>query len=324
MKKPSEQIVTVFGGSGFLGRHVVGALARRGYRIRVAVRKPNLAGYLQPLGTVGQIMAVQANLRDGQSVAKALSGSDAVINLVGILFETSRQKFSSVHRDGARRIAQAAKDAGVGRFVQISAIGADKASHSAYARSKAEGEEAVLTALPDAIIMRPSLLIGAEDDFFNKFAAMADLSPFLPLVGGGQTLFQPAFVGDVAEAIARAVDGELEAGRIYELGGPDVKSFRNLLEMMIKETGKSRLLLPIPLWTASAMGWVFEKLPMTPVLTQDQVKLLKSDNVVSEQATKEGRDFAGIGINPTAIEAILPSYLWRYRDGGQYDHNPAA
>ncbi|WP_319411967.1 complex I NDUFA9 subunit family protein [uncultured Cohaesibacter sp.] len=321
MAGSTGQIVTVFGGSGFLGRHVVRALAREGYRIRVAVRRPDLAGFLQPLGGVGQIMPVQANLRDQASVASAIEGSDAVVNLVGILFETGRASFEKVLHQGARTIAEATRTAGISNMVQISAIGADVASPSAYARSKARGEEAVLKLLPEATIIRPSLLIGPEDDFFNKFAAMAKLSPFLPLVGGGETLFQPAFVGDVAKVIALGVKGALKGGTIYELGGPERKSFRQLLALTLRETHLRRMLLPLPFWAAYSMGWLFEKLPMKPVLTRDQVTLLKRDNVVSQSAIAEGRTFEGLGIDPVAIEAVIPSYLWSYRPSGQYQAN---
>ena len=283
MDTATGKIVTVFGGSGFLGRHVVRALAQRGYRVRIAVRRPDLAGFMQPMGNVGQIMPVQANLRDKASIERAIAGADAVVNLVGILYETRKQSFAAVHRDGAKAISEACAKAGTEHLVQISAIGADVASPSAYAKSKGEGEAAVLAAFPDAVIVRPSLLIGNEDDFFNKFAQMSKLSPFLPLVGGGGTKFQPAFVGDVAEVIARGVDGALKGGTIYELGGPEVKSFKSLLKLLMDETKQRRLLLPIPYFAASLMGAVFEKLPK-PMLTRDQVTLLKRDNVVSEQA----------------------------------------
>ncbi|WP_321337322.1 complex I NDUFA9 subunit family protein [uncultured Cohaesibacter sp.] len=321
MTSHAGKIVTVFGGSGFLGRHVVRALANEGYRIRVAVRRPDLAGFLQPLGTVGQIMPIQANLRDQASVAHAIDGSDAVVNLVGILFESGKATFDGVHHIGAKMIAGETAKAGITHMVQISAIGAAADSPSAYARSKAKGEEAVLNALPDAIIVRPSLLIGPEDDFFNKFAAIAKLSPFLPLVGGGDTQFQPAFVGDVGQVIALGVKGALVAGTTYELGGPEIKSFKQLLAMTLDETHRKRLLLPLPFWAASTMGWFFEKLPMKPVLTRDQVKLLKRDNVVSEQAILDHRTFEGIGLTPVAIESVIPSYLWPYRPSGQYEAN---
>ena len=320
MTNSPGKIVTVFGGSGFLGRHVVRALALRGYRVRVAVRRPDLAGFLQPLGNVGQVMPMQANLRNPDSIARAVTGSDAVVNLAGILYETSKQSFNAVHRDGAKSIAETTANAGISQLVQISAIGADKQSSSDYARSKAEGEEAVLAAMPNAIIIRPSLLIGSEDEFFNKFAQMSKLSPFLPLIGGGETLFQPAFVGDVANVIAKGVDGALSAGTVYELGGPQAKSFKQLLELLMRETHQNRLLLPIPYWAANVLGAVFEMLPK-PMLTRDQIKLLKVDNVVSEAAKTEGRTFEGLGINPLALEAVIPSYLWSYRTTGQYEDN---
>nr|WP_321454881.1 complex I NDUFA9 subunit family protein [uncultured Cohaesibacter sp.] len=321
MVRTAGEIVTVFGGSGFLGRHVVRALAKEGYRVRVAVRRPDLAGFLQPLGSVGQIIPVQANLRDRASIANAVAGSDAVVNLVGILFEKGKASFDMVHHIGARTIAEEAAKAGISRFVQVSAIGANTGSQSSYARSKAKGELAVLQAIPQAVILRPSLLIGVEDDFFNKFASMAQQSPFLPLVGGGRTLFQPAFVGDVAKVVALGINGSLKPGETYELGGPDKKSFQQLLELTLKETHLKRLLMPLPFWAASSMGWIFEKLPMRPVLTRDQVTLLKSDNVVSEEAIAAGRTFEGIGISPVAVEAIIPTYLWSYRPSGQYEAN---
>ena len=320
MDTATGKIVTIFGGSGFLGRHVVRALAKRGYRIRIAVRRPDLAGFLQPMGNVGQIMPMQANLRDAASVARAVAGADAVINLVGILHQTRKQRFAAVQRDGARLIAEACAKEGVEQLVQISAIGADINSSSAYAKSKAEGEEAVLQAFPTATIIRPSLLIGNEDDFFNKFAEMARLSPFLPLIGGGNTNFQPVFVGDVAEVITRGVEGALRPGTIYELGGPEVKSFKSLMELLMHETHQRRLLLPIPFFVATLMGAVFERLPK-PVLTRDQVKLLKRDNIVSKEAITEGRSFEGLGMQPLAIEAVVPTYLWSYRSTGQYEGN---
>ncbi len=320
MTTPSGKIVTVFGGSGFLGRHVVRALANRGYRVRVAVRRPDLAGFLQPLGGVGQIMPVQANLRHAWSVERAVEGADAVINLVGILYETGKQSFEDVHRDGAKTIAEATAKAGIDTLVQISAIGADKESASDYARTKAEGEDAVLAAMPEAVIVRPSLLIGPDDDFFNKFADMSRFSPALPLIGGGESLFQPAFVGDVAEVIARAIDGETEKGTIYELGGPEAKSFKALLEMMLSEVQRKRLLLPLPFSIANAIAWWAEMLPK-PALTCDQVTLLKTDNVVSATAKSEGRTFEGLGMKPQAVEAVIGGYLWSYRASGQYEAN---
>ncbi|MCV6601817.1 MAG: complex I NDUFA9 subunit family protein [Cohaesibacter sp.] len=320
MADQSSKIVTVFGGSGFLGRHVVRALAKRGYRVRIAVRRPELAGFMQPQGGVGQIFPVQANLRHDWSIERAIEGADAVVNLVGILFETSKQSFDAIHKGGAAAIAKATKKAGLSNMVQISAIGANLDSASGYARSKAAGEQAVLATIPEAVIIRPSLLIGPDDDFFNKFAQMSRFSPALPLIGGGETKFQPAFVGDVAEVIARAIDGELEEGQIYELGGPQAKSFKELLQIMLKETQRKRLLIPMPFAAAKALAWWAEMLP-TPVLTGDQVILLQSDNVVSEDARAAGRTFEGLGISPQAVEAVVGSYLWSYRPSGQYEAN---
>ncbi len=307
------KLVTVFGGSGFLGRHVVQALARRGYLVRVAVRRPDLAGYVVPVGNVGQVMPVQANLRVRWSVDRAVQGADAVVNLVGILYESGRQRFDAVQDFGARAVARAAG----APLVHVSAIGADADSPSAYARSKAAGEKAVLETVPSAVILRPSILFGPEDGFFNKFAGMARFSPALPLVGGGHTLFQPAYVADVAEAVARAVDGKVAGGRIYELGGPEVLSFRQCMERMLGVIERDRLLVPVPWWAASLLGSVLGVLPK-PILTADQVRLLKADNVVSEAARREGRSFAGIGIAPRGIDPVLPSYLWSYRPAGQF------
>ena len=327
LPSPSQQLITVFGGSGFVGRHVVRALVKRGYRVRVAVRRPDLAFFLQPLGSVGQIHAVQANLRYPDSVAAAIKGADAVVNLVGILQEGGRQTFNGVHANGARAVAQACAALGVSRLVQISALGADAGSKSSYAATKAEGEAAVLAQLPSAVVLRPSIMFGPEDSFFNRFASLARMLPILPLVGGGETKFQPAFVGDVAEAIARAVDGKVEGGRIYELGGPEVKSFKELVEYICQVTGRRRLLASLPFGLARIQGRILEivdtltlgLLPNELKLTRDQVTLLESDNVVSAQAISEGRDFAGLGITPTSVEAVVPSYLWRFRKTGQFD-----
>ncbi|ADZ72358.1 complex I NDUFA9 subunit family protein [Polymorphum gilvum] len=317
------KLVTVFGGSGFVGRHVVQALARRGYRIRAAVRRPDLAEHLQPLGAVGQIMPVQANLRYRWSVDRAVEGADAVVNLVGILYESGKQSFDSVQAFGSRAIAEAARAAGLGAVTHVSAIGADPRSPSAYARSKAAGEAAVLETLPDSVILRPSIIFGPEDDFFNRFAAMARLSPVLPLVGGGETRFQPVYVGDVAAAVAKAVDGEARAGTVYELGGPEVKSFKECLELMLKITRRQRLLIPLPFGVAELQARILQMLPR-PLLTVDQVRLLKSDNVVSAEAERDGRTLTGLGIAPSTLAAILPTYLERFRQHGQYDAHRAA
>jgi uncharacterized protein YbjT (DUF2867 family) len=312
------KLVTVFGGSGFVGRHVVRALARRGYRVRVAVRRPDLAGHLQPLGGVGQIVAVQANLRNRDSVDRAVIGADHVVNCVGILFESGRNTFGSVQEFGARAVAEAARAAGIG-LTHISAIGADSNSESDYARSKGMAEEAITKILPDAVILRPSIVFGPEDGFFNKFAEMARFSPALPLIGGGETRFQPVYVGDVAEAVARSVDGTVAGGKIYELGGPRVMSFKDVLEEILEITLRKRALLPLPWGLASLIGKIATFIPfIDPPLTDDQVVLLKSDNVVSDEAIKQNRTLAGIGIPQTTVEAILPTYLARYRPHGQY------
>ncbi|KND17401.1 3-beta hydroxysteroid dehydrogenase [Pannonibacter phragmitetus] len=317
------KLVTVFGASGFLGRHVVLALARRGYRIRAAVRRPDLAEHLQPLGGVGQIMPVQANLRYRWSVDRAVEGADAVVNLVGILYQSGRQSFDAVQGFGPRAIAEAARAAGLNGIVHVSAIGADAASPAAYARTKAAGEAGVLETLPDSVILRPSIVFGPEDDFFNRFAAMARMSPVLPLVGGGVTKFQPVYVGDVAAAVAKAVDGGCKPGTVYELGGPEVKSFKECLELMLEITRRKRLLLPLPFGAAEMQARVLQLLPK-PLLTVDQVKMLRVDNVVSAAAEAEGRTLVGLGINPSSLAAILPSYLTRFREHGQYDAHRVA
>ncbi|MFC0804179.1 complex I NDUFA9 subunit family protein [Ensifer sp. P24N7] len=317
-------LVTIFGGSGFVGRHVVRALAKRGYRIRVAVRRPDLAGHLQPLGNVGQISFVQANLRYRKSVDRAVDGADHVINCVGVLFESGRNTFEAVQDFGARAVAEAARATGA-TLTHISAIGADASSQSSYARTKGRAEAAILETLPAAVMLRPSIIFGPEDGFFNKFAEMARFSPVLPLIGGGQTRFQPVYVTDVAEAVARSVDGKLTGGTIYELGGPQVLSFRECLDIMLKTIDRKRSFVSLPFGIASLMGSVASLVPfITPPLTADQVVLLKSDNVVSAKAEAEGRTLAGIGIEPTMLESILPTYLVRYRPHGQYTRSGRA
>ena len=317
----ANELVTVFGGSGFVGRYVVRALARRGYRVRAAVRRPDLAFHLQPLGNVGQIHAVQANLRYPQSVAAAVAGSDAVVNCVGILSEGGRQTFDAVQAFGAGAIARAAAGEGISRVAHVSAIGADPDSDSNYARTKGLGEAAVMEAVPSAVILRPSIVFGQEDGFFNKFASMARFSPVLPLIGCGLTKFQPVYVNDVAEAVARAVDGEVPAGSVQELGGPRVASFKDLLELMLTETAHKRLLVPLPFPLASFIGSAVGWLPGAPI-TADQVKLLRHDNVVTDAAIAEGRTLEGMGIEPVAMETILPTYLTRYRKAGQFTPEP--
>ena len=313
---PSDTLVTVYGGSGFLGRHVVRALAKRNYLIRVAVRRPGLANHLQPLGRVGQIHAVQANLRDAPSVEAAARDAQVLVNLVGILFERGRQRFDSIQTFGAEQVALAANAHGA-RLVHVSAIGADEHSPAHYARSKAAAERLVLAAQPSATIMRPSILFGPEDDFFNRFAALARMSPALPLIGGGHTRFQPVFVGDVATAIADAVDGKARAGTIYELGGPEVRTFKELMQYVLATIERKRLLVPLPFFVAKLQAMMLQYLPI-PLLTPDQVELLRVDNVVSEAAKAESRTLQGLGIAPEPIEAIVPSYLWRFRKTGQF------
>ena len=322
--RQAPKLVAVFGGTGFLGRHVVRALARRGYRVRVAVRRPELGFFLQPLGTVGQIGLVQANLRYPASVARAVASTDAVVNLVGILTETGRQSFAGVQADGAEAIA-AATAVGV-PFVQVSALGADPASPSDYARSKAAGEAAVLSVHPGALVLRPSVIFGQGDSFLSRFAALARALPVLPLAGA-DTRFQPVFVGDVAEAIARGVDGAVGGGRVYELGGPEVLTLRAIVEYVLRVTDRRRFVLSLPEPVARIQARALEiadaltlgLLPDALKLTRDQVLLLGRDNVVSTAAEAERRTLAGIGIVPSAMEAIVPPYLTRFRKTGQFD-----
>ena len=315
-----EGLVTVIGGSGFVGRHIVRALARKGYRVRVAVRRPDLAGHLQPLGGVGQIHAVQANVRYPKSVAEACEGADAVINLVGLLYESGQQSFDAIHVFGARAAAQAAADAGAGRMVQMSAIGADAEADAQYARTKAAGEQAVRDHFPDATILRPSIVFGPEDDFFNRFASMARFSPAMPLVGGGGTRFQPVFVGDVAAAVCAVLERDETKGQTYELGGPEVLSFRQVLEFILSTIERRRPLVPLPFGVAKVQAAFLQLLPK-PLLTIDQVTMLQHDNVVGEAAERDGRTLQGLGITPQAVEAIVPEYLERFRKAGQF-HRP--
>lgn len=320
------RLVTVFGGSGFVGRHVVRALARDGWRVRIACRRPDLAFFLQPLGGPGQVMAVQANLRHPETVAAALRGADAVVNLVGILAETGRQKFSAVQAKGARAVAEAARDAGITRYVHISAIGADPNSTSAYGRSKAAGEDAVREAVPTGVILRPSIIFGPEDDFFNRFGAMARYFPVVPVVGA-ETKFQPVYVGDVALAVSQALAGKVPAaGVAYELGGPEVKSFGELIDYVLAVTERDRKVLKLSFGAGKLVAGVTQLIsklslglfPKMLAMTGDQVELLRQDNVVSAAAKAEGRTLAAFGVAPRTIEAIVPSYLYRYRKTGQY------
>ena len=312
----TPKLVTVFGGSGFVGRYVILALTRRGYRVRVACRNPHTAVHVLTLGNMGQVHAVQANVRYRWSVDRAVEGADHVINLVGILHESGRQRFNAVHSEGALAVAEAARAAGAG-FTQASAIGADPESPSAYARTRAEGERAALEMVKGAVVIRSSIVFGPEDSFFNRFANMARFSPFLPLIGGGHTKFQPVYVGDVAEVYARSVDGTLKPGATYELGGPHVLTFRQCMEEMLEIIDRKRMLVTVPWPLARLLGSVAGILP-NPPLTLDQVRQLERDNIVSDDAKARGLTLEGLGIAQHSIHAILPTYLWTYRPAGQF------
>ena len=325
----SSRVVTVFGGSGFLGLTVVRALAKRGYRVRVAVRRPNLALQVYTAGVVGQVLPIQANLRYPDSVARAVEGADAVVNLVGILNESGKQSFEAVQAEGARTVAEAAAAAGVRCLVHVSALGADPQSASAYGRTKAAGEAAVLAARPDAVIMRPSVIFGPGDGLFTRFAALARLLPVIPLAGASSRL-QPVYCVDVAEAIGRAVDGEVAGGRIYELGGPQIRTLAEIVDFTLQATDRKRLVVALPPAIARAQAAVLEFLdkvslglmPSMLRLTRDQLAMLARDNVVSEAAIAEKRTLEGIGITPTAFEAIAPGYLTMFRKTGQFNVKP--
>ncbi|HET6159558.1 MAG TPA: complex I NDUFA9 subunit family protein [Dongiaceae bacterium] len=312
----AQRLATVFGGSGFIGRYVVTNLTHKGWLVRVAVRRPDEALFLKTAGAIGQVTPIPANVRDRASVARAIQGADAVVNLVGILHEGGRQRFQAVQAEGARTIAEEAARAGARHLVHISAIGADAQSRSSYARTKAEGEAAVRQAFPKATILRPSIVFGPEDSFFNRFAKMAQLSPALPLIGGGRTRFQPVYVGDVAAAVIKAIETPAAAGQTYELAGPKVYTFADLMRLLLAEIGRRRALVPLPFPIASLMGSVAQCLP-NPQLTADQVRLLKRDNVPSAGSA----GLTDLGITPTAVEAIIPTYLDRYRARGYY-HRP--
>ena len=321
------KLAVVFGGSGFVGRNVVRELARRGWRVRVAVRRPHLAQFLRPMGAVGQIQLVQANIRHRPSVAEALKGADAVVNAVGILFQEGANRFDAVQAAGAATIAQLAAKEGVERFVHLSAIGADINSDSLYARTKGEGEKAVRDAIPTATILRPSIVFGQEDQFFNRFAAMATSTPFtpLPLIGGGKTRFQPIYVDDVADAVCAALDAADAEGRVYELGGPEIFTFRELMEIMLSEIGRQRFLAPVPFPLASMIGFFGQLLGVLPFidppLTQDQVKLNKQDNVVATDGSVGL--LSDLGVEPQTLESILPTYMEPYRKYGQFAESVA-
>ena len=317
MADASAPLVTIIGGSGFVGRYIAQRMARRGWRVRVGVRRPYEAGFVRPYGDVGQVEPVQCNIRDDASVARAVDGAEVVINCVGILYQVGAQQFDAVQADGPARVAKAAAAAGAQRFVHISAIGADSGSESAYQRSKAEGEAGVRAAFPEAVILRPSIIFGIEDQFFNRFAKMAKLSPVLPLVGA-KSRFQPVYVDDVAAAAEKAAMGEAEAGATYELGGPQALSFADLMKLMLRATRMRRLVLPLPFGLATLQANIMQLTTMVgiaPMLTVDQVKSLKVDNVVGEGA----KTLSDLGIDPTAAETIIDTYLYIFRPEGQYD-----
>jgi NADH dehydrogenase len=310
----STSLVTVFGGTGFIGRHTVRALAKAGKRIRVAVRYPHQGFFLPPNGSVGQIVLVKCNVREAEQVEAAVRGADAVVNLTGVLHSRGEQSFEGIHVEAADNIAKAASVAGARTLVHLSAIGADRDSESDYAASKAEGEARVREAFPGAAIVRPSLVFGPEDDFFNRFAALARFLPVLPLIGGGHTKFQPVFVGDVAAVVAKLAQDSLLGGKTYELGGPTVYTFKELMEILLQEIARKRLLAPVPFPLATLQAFFLQFAPGPMKLTPDQVTLLRQDNVVTGANT-----LATLGIVPTSVEAEVPSYLWRFRPKGQYE-----
>jgi uncharacterized protein YbjT (DUF2867 family) len=313
----NRTLITIYGGSGFIGRHVVRAIAKTGARMRIAVRRPEFAGHLQPLGGVGQINAVQANVRFPESLLAAADGADAVVNLVGILFPSGKQTFTSVQDEGARHVAEAARSAGARAMVHLSAIGASAEAPSVYARSKAAGEAAVKSVYPGAVILRPSVVFGPEDDFFNRFAALARIAPALPLIGGGMTKIQAVFAGDVAKAVVAGLTGAADANGAYELGGPEVLTLKEVMQRVLDYTMRKRLLVPEPFWLAKLQGFFLQLLPKPP-LTVDQVRLLQSDNVVSDTARQSGHTLEGLGIEPVSIAAVVPDYLEQFRPRGQF------
>ena len=315
-----SKLVTIFGGSGFVGRYIARRMAKEGWRVRVAVRRPNEAMFVKPYGVVGQVEPVLCNIRDDASVALAMQSADAVVNCVGVLNELGKNGFDTVQAEGAERIARLAAEQGIRRMVHVSAIGTDANSASAYSRTKAHGEAGVLKHMPDAVILRPSVIFGTEDQFFNRFAGMTRMGPFLPLVGA-ETKFQPVFVDDVAQAAVKGVLGQAEPG-VYELGGPEVKSFRALMQQMLDVIHRRRVIIGLPFFAARIMAGVldivkFVSFQLFPnnILTRDQLKNLRHDNVVAEGA----QSFADLGIVPTTLESVLPEYLWKFRPSGQYD-----
>jgi uncharacterized protein YbjT (DUF2867 family) len=328
----ANRLVTVFGGSGFIGRYIVRALARQDWRVRVAVRRPDLANFLQPLGGVGQILAVQANLRYPASIEAALAGADAVVNASGIQRQIGRQNFEAVHVFGPREMARATARAGIGALVHVSGIGADTESLNPYIASKGRGEAAVREAFPAAIVLGPSVVFGPEDEFFNRFATLARFLPALPLFGGGQSRMQPVFVGDVAKAAVAALAGEAKPGAIYELGGPEVMSLRQVAEFVLQTIDRRRALIPLPFGVSRVMARGTEiastlslgLFPQALTTTRDQVDLLREDNLVSPAALAEGRTLQGLGIVAQGVEAIVPSYLYRFRKTGQFARSRSA
>ena len=323
MDRIHRPLVTVFGASGFVGTLVVQALAKRGFRVRAAVRRPDLAGHLGPLGMLGQIACVQANIRNTASVARACEQAAVVVNLVGIGFERGPQRFEAVNTEGARTVAAAARAAGAETLVHVSGLGfSPDDSASPFARSKAAGEVAVREAFPGATIFRPSIMFGRGDGFFTPLASLSRFVPAMPLIGG-TSRFQPVYVGDVALAIAAAAEGKVRPGAVWELGGPQIETHRQLLERILREIGRRKPIVPVPLGVGRLMASVLGMLP-TPLLTRDQVSLLAADNVVSENALREKRTFSGLGIVPTAMDTILPTYLWRFRKNGQFDNQTNA
>jgi uncharacterized protein YbjT (DUF2867 family) len=311
-------LVSVFGASGFVGRHVVRALASHGWRIRAVCRRPNLANYLQPAGHVGQIQLFRGNVNEDDDVTRALEGATAAVNLAGVLYGHGEQSLEAVNAIAPQRIGRAARKAGLSAVVHISAIGADSNAASSYAQAKGRGEKNLREEFSEAVILRPSLTFGPEDRFFNKFAWLARVSPALPLIGGGHTQFQPVYAADIGAAIIRGLEDEATRGKTYELGGPAIYSFRELLQFILHETGRKRLLVPWPYFLATMNAFFLQMpsliLPFEPLLTMDQVCLLRTDNIVSEGALT----FADLGISPNSVEAIVPDYLWRFRAKGQF------
>ncbi len=305
-------LVTIFGGSGFVGSQVVRAFARQGWRVRVAVRRPNTVLDAKTQGGVGQILAVRCDIRSKDDVVAAVRGATAVVNLVGLLYEGLGRSFQASHVEGARNVAEACAEAGIKSLVQVSAIGANAASPADYWRTKGEAEAIVRKLVPTATIVRPSVIFGPGDSFLNRFAQLSVMSPALPLIGDGETRFQPAYVGDVAEAVVRAV---ARPGKTFELGGPEILTFKQILELILRETRRKRILAPMPIAIARFMGAIAQQTALVgiaPILTRDQVLMLERDNVAT------GNGFAALGIDPTGVEAIAPGYLWRYRKGGQF------